>query len=108
MPPYTRALTTSASASAKPSNDRLGFCMFLASVSTQKVMSGPNAFDNTYAAAPLSVECPERYSGWGGVPASHGVHVASPAVAALLSVSPSRIAVIGRQKTNRYFASQHA
>jgi hypothetical protein len=38
------------------------------------------------------------YSGWLGVPASSVDHVGSPIVASLPSVSPARMAVIGRQK----------
>jgi hypothetical protein len=55
------------------------------------------------AAAPLTVEWPEGYSGCGGVPAgkksSQGVQEGSKTVALLPSVSPPRMAVIGRQKT---------
>ena|SRR5438445_6252241 len=57
-------------------------------------------------AAPLSVEWPEGNSGCAGVPAgnesSHGFHDASA------SKLPNVTAVMGRQSTYRYFASQHA
>ena len=42
-------------------------------------------------------ECALGYSGWFGVAGSSGDHAGSPTVAALPSVSPARIAVIGRQ-----------
>src|SRR5689334_9479881 len=57
----------------------------------------PKTAASTTAAAPLTVEWPDGYSGCAGVGIS-GVQVGSEA----------RIAVIGRQKTYWYFASQHA
>ena len=79
---------------------------------TVNAVSLPNILVSTSAAEPLTVECPEGYSGWGGVPvgraSSHGTQPVSTAVEAFMSRSPSRIAVIGRQKTNRYLLSQHA
>src|ERR1700729_2628250 len=65
-----------------------------------------------YAAEPLTPECPDGGSGCAGVPggkaSNHGVHAESGSVLAFPSVSPSRIAVMGRQKTYRYLESQHA
>src|SRR6476619_3340296 len=65
-------------------------------------VASPNSAVRMEAAAPLTVEWPDGYSGCGAVPAgkksSHGVQAASRSVAALSSVSPPRIAVIGRQK----------
>ena len=62
----------------------------------------------TRPAAGVTQECALGYSGWLGVPGSSGVHAGSPVVAALPSVSPARIAVIGRQNVYRYFASKQA
>ena len=47
--------------------------------------------------AGVTQECALGYSGWFGVPASSGDQAGSPTVASLPSVSPARIAVIGRQ-----------
>ena len=59
------------------------------------------AEDSRAGREPLTVEWPEGYSGCAGVPAgkksSQGVHAGSGSVLGLLSVSPARIAVIGRQ-----------
>ena len=44
-------------------------------------------------------ECALGYSGWFGVAGSSGDQTGSPSVALLPSVSPARIAVIGRQRT---------
>jgi hypothetical protein len=66
-------------------------------------VASPNAAARIKAAEPLCVEWPEGYSGWAGVPvgkkSSQGVQVGSASVLGLLSASPARIAVIGRQKT---------
>ena len=51
----------------------------------------------TRPAAGVMQECALGYSGWFGVAGSSGDHAGSPTVAALPSVSPARIAVIGRQ-----------
>src|ERR1700693_3442903 len=67
----------------------------------------PKSLASTVAAAPLTVECPDGYSGKAGV-VSRGVQVGSAGVSALPSVSASGIAVTGRQKTKWYFASQQA
>ena len=67
----------------------------------------PNNSARTVAIALLLVECPETYSGCCGV-GNSGVHVGSATVWTLLSTSPLRIAVIGRQKFTEYFACQQA
>src|SRR5580765_2589722 len=61
----------------------------------------------TVAMAPLTVVCPETYSGKFGV-ATRGVQPGSASVARLSSSSARWIAVTGRQKLKAYFASQHA
>src|SRR5436190_17662037 len=100
MPPKTRASAISATADVKLGNARVPD---RTSDVTVNCVSLPNSADKTKAAEPLTVEWPDGYSGWGGVPAgkksSQGVQLGSGSVAALPSVSPSRIAVIGRQKT---------
>src|ERR1700674_3848819 len=100
MPPKTRASAISATAAEKLGKARVPF---RTSEITVNEVSSPNAAASTEAAAPLTVEWPEGYSGWGGVPAakksSRGVQAVSGAVLALPSVSPARIAVIGLQKT---------
>src|SRR5258705_1174172 len=83
----------------------------IADVTVNAVLS-PNMAARMYAAEPLTVECPDGYSGCAGVPegkaSSHGIHPESGSVLAFPSLSPARIAVMGRQKTYRYLASQHA
>src|SRR3954465_6082381 len=109
MPPNTRASAISATAAEKLANDRVP-----ARSSDVKVKGelSPNMAARIDAAEPLTVEWPDGYSGCGGVPdgraSSHGVHVVSGSVLALPSVSPKRIAVIGRQKTYRYLPSKQA
>src|SRR5437588_9369865 len=61
----------------------------------------------TPATVPLWMQCEQGYSGCIGVLAI-GCHVASRSVAGLPSISPLRIAVIGRQKWYLYFASRTA
>src|SRR5258708_38606827 len=104
MPPTTRALATSATASEKLENVRVPG---RTSEVTLNAVSSPNAAARTNAAEPLTVEWPDGYSGCGGVPMSgkksnHGTQV-GPASA---GVSPVRFALIGRQKTQRYLPSQ--
>ena len=53
------------------------------------------------------MQCAHGYSGCIGV-LSIGCHVASRSVAELPSISPLRIAVIGRQNSYLYFASSTA
>src|SRR6266508_2001028 len=48
---------------------------------------------------------PDEWSGYGGV-AMSGSHAASPTVMGLVSLSPSRIAVIRRQKLHQALSSQ--
>src|SRR5437762_3206585 len=62
------------------------------------ILSLPNDWAKTAAAAELNVLCPETYAGNGGV-SSSGVHFSSP--------SASRIAVIGRQKLKVNLITQH-
>ena len=61
------------------------------------IASVPKNRLRTCAAAPPSTLCPESCSGIGGV-VTNGAHVVSTSVFGLPSLSPSRIAVIGRQK----------
>src|SRR5947199_6376300 len=76
-------------AAEKLENDRVP-CR-TSDVTVNGVLS-PNAASRIKAAAPLTVEWPEGYSGCGGVPAgkksSQGVQAGSTAVAALPSISP--------------------
>src|ERR1700686_293029 len=109
MPPNTLASAISATAPEKLEKDRVPGRM---SDVTEKAVFSPNAADRIYAAAPLTVEWPDGYSGCGGGPGgkapNHGIHPASGSVLAFPSVSPRRIAVMGRQNTYRYLESQHA
>jgi hypothetical protein len=104
MPPKTRASAISATTAEKLGKLRVPD--LISEVTVTAVLS-PNLAANMYAAAPLTVECPEGYSGCAGVPdgkkSSQGVQVGSESVLAL-----SRTALIGRQKTYRYLLSQHA
>src|SRR6266850_7976707 len=100
MPPKTRASAISATAAEKLGNARVPGRI---SDVTVNGVSSPNSAARTKAAEPLTVEWPDGYSGWAGVPAgkksSQGTQVGSGSVPALPSASPPRIAVIGRQKT---------
>src|SRR5229473_7772731 len=99
MPPKTRALAISATASEKLANERNFPGFGFVSESTLNVVFSPNAAARTKAAEPLTVECPEGYSGCAGVPpgkkSSQGIQAGSESA----GVNPSRIALIGRQKT---------
>src|ERR1700756_550541 len=97
MPPKTRALAISVVASVKLANERI----FPGSVS-ESILNAvfcPNAAARINAAEPLTVECPDGYSGCAGVPpgkkSSQGIQVGSESAGMI----PSRIAVIGLQKT---------
>ena len=96
MPPNTRALAISATASEKLENVRVPG---RASEVTLNAVFSPNAAARMNAAEPLNVEWPDGYSGCAGVPvgkkSSHGTQVGSASV----GVIRIRIAVIGRQKT---------
>ena len=96
MPPKTRALAISATASEKLTNERVPG---RTSEVTLNAVFSPNAAARMNAAEPLTVEWPDGYSGCAGVPAekksSHGIQFGSESA----GVNPSRIAVIGRQKT---------
>ena len=61
----------------------------------------------TLAAALLTQEWADGYSGWSGV-GRKGVQAGSASVASLPSVSAARMAVTGRQKLYVYLASQQA
>jgi len=63
-----------------------------------KCLISPKILASTTAAAPLTVEWPDGYSGWFGV-AKSGIHDGSGLVPGLPSVSARGIAVTGRQKT---------
>src|SRR5215472_9116132 len=109
MPPNTLASAISATTAERLGNDRVPG---RTSDVTETGVLSSNAAAKMYAAEPLTVEWPEGYSGCAGVPggraSSHGVHPESGSVLAFPSVSPRRIAVIGRQNTYRYLESQHA
>src|SRR4029077_516251 len=64
----------------------------------------PNTALTTPTTAPLWMQCAHGYSGGIGV-LSIGCQVASRSVVGLPSLSPLRIAVIGRQKSYLYLAS---
>ncbi len=64
---------------------------------TSGMSSPPSTALTTAATLPLWMQCEHGYSGCIGVLAI-GCHVASLSVAGLPSISPLRIAVIGRQK----------
>src|SRR6266436_8214705 len=97
MPPKTRAFAISATASGKLANERV-FPGVVSEVTLNAAFS-PNAAARINAAEPLTVECPEGYSGCPGVPpgkkSSQGIQAGSESA----GVKPSRIAEIGRQKT---------
>src|SRR5262245_47574484 len=78
-------------------------------------LSLPKNSRNVRRTAPLTQPCPDGWSGNGGVARGGVVCVAglnsdsqagSPTVAALPSVSPSRIAARGRQKLQWYLSFQ--
>src|SRR6267143_6095594 len=106
MPPKTRASAISAVAAEKLGNERV--VPGRTSEVRLKSVFSPNAAARMKPAAPLIEEWADGYSGCAGVPAgkksSHGSHSGS----ASAGVRPARIAVIGRQKTERYLVSQHA
>src|SRR5260370_9073735 len=68
MPPKTRALAISATASEKLANERNFPGFGFVSESTLNVVFSPNAAPRMKAAEPLTVEWPEGYSGCAGVP----------------------------------------
>src|SRR5688572_7348653 len=68
------------------------------------ILSDPKKTASTTAPAPLNVLCPDVYSGNGGV-AKSGSHAASFSVASFPSVSPLRIAAMGRHKLYAYLQS---
>src|SRR5688572_26089835 len=82
-----------------------GFVGLVATISAAGL--SPNISISTVAIALLLVECPETYSGCGGV-GNSGAQSGSASVRSLPSLSPLRIAVRGRQKLTVYFDSQHA
>src|SRR5215472_9999940 len=110
MPPKTLASAISAVAAEKFGKERV----VPGRVSEVAVIGvcSPKAAARIYAAEPLTVECPEGYSGCAGVPdgraLSHGTYPVSGSVLGLPSVSLRRIAVIGRQNTYLYFEFQQA
>src|SRR4029077_20272626 len=99
MPPNTLASAISATTAEKLGNDRV-VPGRISDVIETAVLS-PNSAARMYAAEQLTVEWPDGYSGCAGVPdgkaSNHGVHPASGSVLAFPSVSPRRIAVMGRQ-----------
>ena len=105
MPPNTRASAISATAAEKLENDRVP------GRTSESIVNGvlsPNIASRINAAAPLTVECPDGYSGCGGVPvgrkSSHGVHIGSASVLGVLvsipgpnrgNRTPEHIAILG-------------
>src|SRR6201984_3164435 len=67
----------------------------------------PNSDSRTALAAAEVMQCAQGYSGCRGV-SMQGSQSGTRAVALLPSMSPLRIAVIGRQNKNLYFASKTA
>src|SRR6266481_5634238 len=102
MPPKTRALFISSRAWEKLGNDRRTPGSF--SESTENGLLSPKVAAKIPAAAALTVECPEGYSGKlgvipGGTVCSKGIHAGSATVAGLPSRLARTIAVMGRQNT---------
>src|SRR5262245_44177674 len=105
MPPKTRASAISFTALVKLENARVPG---RTSDVTVKPVSSPNTDARTNAAEPLMDACAEGYSGCEGVPLTKKFSQGSQVGSASPAVSPCRITVIGRQKTNRYLLSQQA
>src|SRR5882724_890539 len=76
-------------------------------IATCGMSAVPRAASMAEAIAPLMMQCAHGYSGCMGV-LSIGCQVASRSVASLPSISPLRIAVIGRQNAYLYLASMTA
>src|ERR1700716_3200843 len=76
-------------------------------MATPGMSAVPSAVSTAEAIAPLIMQCAQGYSGCIGV-LSIGCHVASRSVAALPSMSPLRMAGIGRQNAYLYLASMTA
>src|SRR3954451_7041115 len=116
MPAQTRALTTSSSASDRRAKLRVVALLLLNAVNGTR--SVPKNAWSVCTKADVPHVCPEGWSGNGGVPSgacpnatgvgelNSGVHCVSGSVSALPSVSASWIAVIGRQKLQRYLLFQ--
>src|SRR3974390_583274 len=101
MPPKTRALAISATASLKLLKERVPG---RTSEVTVKEEFSPNWAARIAAAEPLTVEWPEGYSGGGGVPGAPGAGRASSqgsqvGSAVTTPATPVRMAVMGLQKT---------
>src|SRR5213080_3764320 len=107
MPAHTRASITSLSMSENRSKLREVQDLLLNTLTA--ILSVPKKCWSVYTNALVAHECPEGWSGKGGVKSGNrglqtgvagsnsGSHVGSASVAGLPSVSASRIAVIGRQ-----------
>src|SRR4029434_6310775 len=104
MPAHTRASMTSLSASENRSKLRVVQDLFLNAL--KLILSVPKKFWSVFTNALVAQECPEGWSGKGGVKSSgvwhtgvdgsnRGSQVGSASVAGLPSVSASRMAVIG-------------
>src|SRR5947207_5780735 len=76
-------------------------------MATSGMSAMPSIASMALARAELMMQCANGYSGCIGV-LSIGCHVASCSVASLPSMSPLRMAVIGRQKAYLYLASMTA
>src|SRR5438105_1105929 len=96
MPPYTRETATSSRACEKLRKEREGAPMSTCVESTNAVVSPSNPM-STSAAAPDNAECPEGYSGNGGVE-KNVVH---------FGLNTRCTYVTGRTTSERYFSFQH-
>src|SRR3712207_5304177 len=96
MPDHTRASTVSCVTAER--DVKLRVRALLGCVSENVIPSRPRESPGASIIALVSDVSPDGCSGYGGV-ATHGSQVGSAAVRGLPSVSASRIAVIGRQKS---------
>src|SRR4051812_7397672 len=89
----------------------VNLCVTPGAVGEVKVTSGMSSVPSTAAIAPaiepLRMQCAQGYSGCVGVVAI-GCHEGTRSVVGLLSMSPLRIAVTGRQNSYLYLASNTA
>jgi hypothetical protein len=105
MPPNTRALAISDVAAEKLVKLRVPG---RTSEVVLNAVSSPKASARVNAAAPLTVEWPDGYSGYAGVPDGNTSSKGSQAGSGPTAPLPVRIAVIVRQNTYRYLPSQQA
>src|SRR6478752_10376281 len=103
MPPQTRASRTSLIIWEIREKLRVVWELLLNAL--KATLSVPKNAWRVLPIAPTSQLWPDGWSGKAGV-ASSGVHIGSATVAGLPSVSARRIAVIGRQKFQKYLSFQ--